>query len=315
MSTSELAQTRAAPANQPRKIGVEEESWFDRYSLMAAAIITGLALALGWTLGRLDLISHNVEIAFYVVAYISGGTFATIEAVKALLQRSVEIDLLMVTAAIGAAIIGHWTEGAILLFLFSLGNALEHYAMGRTKRAVHALMELSPEEAVVVRDGQEMTVHVSELKIGDTVIVRPGERISADGVVASGESAVDQAAITGESMPVVKKPGDEVFTGTINGHGALQITVTRLSHESTLAKIIKIVQEAQEDKSRTQRFTDRFEGAYAVGVIAASMLYFAALATIGGMDVTDAFYRSMILLVVASPCALVISTPASTLSA
>ncbi|MEZ4521440.1 MAG: heavy metal translocating P-type ATPase [Thermomicrobiales bacterium] len=293
----------------------ERESLFDRYSLMAAAVITGLSLVLGWTLGRLDLISNDVEVAFYIVAYVSGGTFATIEAIKALIDWSVEIDLLMVTAALGAAIIGHWTEGAILLFLFSLGNALEHYAMGRTKRAVQALMELSPEDAVVVRDGQEQRVHISELQIGDLVLVRPGERIPADGVIASGESAIDQAAITGESMPVVKSHGEDVFTGTINGHGALQVTVTRLAHESTLAKIIKIVQEAQEDKSRTQRFTDRFEGTYAVGVIAASLLYLGALVSIGGMDFNDAFYRSMILLVVASPCALVISTPASTLSA
>ncbi len=302
------APTRRAPQS-------EKESLFERYSLMAAAVITAVALVLGWTLGRLDLIGNNVEIGFYVIAYLAGGTFATIEAVKALIDRSVEIDLLMVTAAIGAAIIGHWTEGAILLFLFSLGNALEHYAMGRTKRAVQALMDLSPEDAVVVRGGQEMRVHIDELLIGDHVIVRPGERIPADGTVESGESGVDQAAITGESMPVVKHRGDEVFTGTINGHGALQVTVTRLAHESTLAKIIKIVQEAQDDKSRTQRFTDRFEGAYAVGVIAASLLYLGALVTIGGFDFNDAFYRSMILLVVASPCALVISTPASTLSA
>ena len=293
----------------------ERESLFDRYSLMAAAVITGVALALGWTLGRLGLVGDEVEIGFYILAYLAGGTFATIEAAKSLIERSVEIDLLMVTAAIGAAIIGHWTEGAILLFLFSLGNALEHYAMGRTKRAVRALMELSPEDAVVVRDGQEQRVQVSELRIDDLVIVRPGERIPADGVIASGESAIDQAAITGESMPVVKGRGDEVFTGTINGHGALQVTVTRLAHESTLAKIIKIVQEAQQDKSRTQRFTDRFEGTYAVGVISVSLLYLGALETIGGMEFNDAFYRSMILLVVASPCALVISTPASTLSA
>ncbi len=296
-------------------VGVEQESLFDRYSLMGAAIITGVALVLGWTLGQLGLISENVETAFYIVAYISGGTFATIEAVKSLIDRSVEIDLLMVTAAIGAATIGHWTEGAILLFLFSLGNALEHYAMGRTRRAVQALMELSPQEAVVLRDGQEERVGIRELTLSDVVIVRPGERIAADGLIASGASAIDQSAITGESMPVDKRIGDEVFAGTINGQGALQITVTRLAHESTLAKIIKIVQEAQDDKSRTQRFTDRFEGTYAVGVITASFLYLLALMAIGGMDFSDAFYRSMILLVVASPCALVISTPASTLSA
>jgi Cd2+/Zn2+-exporting ATPase len=278
-------------------------------------VVTGVALVLGWTLGRLDLIGENVEVGLFIVSYIAGGTFATIEAVRALLRGSVVIDLLMIVAAAGAAVIGHWEEGAILLFLFSLGNALEHYAMGRTRRAVRALMELSPEDAVVVRDGREERVPVGELVVGDLVLVRPGERIPADGLIAGGESAIDQAAITGESMPVVKGPGEDVFSGTINGHGALQVSVTRLAHESTLAKIIKIVQEAQADKSRTQRFTDRFEGAYAIGVIAASLLYLGALVTLAGMDVNDAFYRGMILLVVASPCALVISTPASTLSA
>jgi Cd2+/Zn2+-exporting ATPase len=310
---SPSSNTQTSASNAPGQ--PEKETFFDRYSLMAAAVITATSLFLGWTLGRLDLIGDEVEIAFYVVAYIAGGTFATIEAVKSLIERSVEIDLLMVTAAAGAAIIGHWTEGAILLFLFSLGNALEHYAMGRTRRAVQALMDLSPDDAMVVRDGVEQRVQIDDLLIGDLVIVRPGERIPADGVIASGESAIDQAAITGESMPVVKGLGEDVFTGTINGHGALQITVTRLAFESTLAKIIKIVQEAQEDKSRTQRFTDRFEGTYAIGVISASLLYLGALVAIGGMDFNDAFYRSMILLVVASPCALVISTPASTQSA
>jgi Cd2+/Zn2+-exporting ATPase len=288
---------------------------FERYSLMTAAVVTGVALVLGWTLGRLDLIPENVEVGLFVISYIAGGTFATIEAGRALIRGSVVIDLLMIVAAAGAAVIGHWEEGAILLFLFSLGKALEHYAMGRTRRAVRALMELSPEDAVVVRDGREERVPVGELVVGDLVLVRPGERIPADGLIAGGESAIDQAAITGESMPVVKGPGEDVFAGTINGHGALQLTVTRLAHESTLAKIIKIVQEAQADKSRTQRFTDRFEGAYAIGVIAASLLYLGALVTLAGMDINDAFYRAMILLVVASPCALVISTPASTLSA
>ena len=293
----------------------EQESLFQRYALLGSAIVTGVALLLGVVLGRTGLVSDNVETAIWVIAYIAGGTFATKEALTALWGRSVEIDLLMVTAAIGAATIGHWEEGAILLFLFSLGNALEHYAMGRTTRAVRALMDLSPDQALVVRDGREELVHVRELTLGDLVLVKPGERLPADGEVVGGESAIDQSPITGESMPVTKSIGDSVFAGTINGRGALRVAVTRLAHESTLAKIIKIVQDSQADKSKTQRFTDRFEGAYAIGVIGASLLYLLALTTLGGFSFSDAFYRSMILLVVASPCALVISTPASTLSA
>ena len=292
----------------------DAESFFDRYSLLLATALTGVALLLGWSLARLDVIGGNAEIAFYVLAYIAGGTYAARESVVALWNRSVEIDLLMVTAALGAAVIGHWLEGGILLFLFSLGNALEHYAMGRTTRAVRALMELSPDEATVLRNGQEERIPVGQLQINDIIIVRPGERVSADGDVVSGRSAIDQAPITGESMPVEKEPGDGVFAGTINGLGALEVKVSRLAHESTLAKIIKVVQEAQSQKSATQRFTDRFEGHYAVGVIVGSALYLLVLTLFAGFEFSDAFYRSMILLVAASPCALVISTPASTLS-
>jgi Cd2+/Zn2+-exporting ATPase len=304
----------AVPSDDTPRHDHDEETIFDRYGLIGSAILTGVALTLGWLLGRFDLISGNVQLGFYIVAYLAGGTFATKEALVALWNRSVEIDLLMVTAAIGAATVGHWAEGALLLFLFSLGTALEHFALGRTTRAVRALMELSPEEALAVRDGQEVRLHIRELRLGDEIIVKPGERIPADGVVLSGESGVDQAAITGESIPVVKTPGEQVFAGTLNGQGALRVTVNRLAHESTLAKIIAIVQDAQADKSRTQRFTDRFEGTYAIGVIAGSALFLLALLGFGE-SFSDAFYRAMILLVVASPCALVISTPASTLSA
>ncbi len=292
-----------------------EETLFERYRLLGATALTGLALALGWSLARAGVINGNVEITFYLLAYIAGGTYAARQSIIALWNRTVEIDLLMVMAAIGAAIIGHWIEGGILLFLFSLGNALEHYAMGRTHRAVRALMELSPDEAVVLRNGVEARVPVTSLRLGDTIVVRPGERVAADGEVAAGQSSIDQAPITGESMPVGKVVGDPVFAGTINGAGALEVRVSRLAHESTLAKIIKVVQEAQSQKSATQRFTDNFEGRYALGVIAGSALYLLALTFLGGEQFGDAFYRSMILLVVASPCALVISTPASTLSA
>lgn len=293
----------------------DEETLLGRYGLLLATGVTGVALLLGWLLARLDIIGPNVEVAFYILAYIAGGTRAAKESVVALWNRSVEIDLLMVTAALGAAVIGHWVEGGILLFLFSLGNALEHYAMGRTTRAVRSLMELSPDEALVRRDGVEERVPVGQLRIGDLILVKPGERIAADGNITAGTSAVNQAPITGESMPVNKAIGDGVFAGTINGPGALELRVSRLAHESTLAKIIKVVQDAQSEKSATQRFTDRFEGRYAIAVIGGSALYLAILTMFAGFTFTDAFYRSMILLVVASPCALVISTPASTLSA
>ena len=171
----------------------------------------------------------------------------------------------MITAAIGAAIVGHWEEGAILLGLFSTSNALEHHALGRTQRAVRALMELSPEVATVLRDGQERVVPIEELRLGEVVLVRPGERVAVDGCVLAGETAIDQSAITGESIPVAKRVGDTCFAGTINSHGAIQVRVDRLHQESTLARIVQFVEQAQAEKSATQRFTDRFEGWYAVG--------------------------------------------------
>lgn len=305
------------PQSAPRVTGREAGEQGRRHGLVLIAMTAtcGIALASGWLLGRFGVIGDTTEVIFYIVAYLSGGTHATIRAIRSLLNRTIDIDLLMVTAATGAAIIGQWPEGAILLFLFSLGNALEAYAMARTFRAVQALIDLSPDEATVLRDGVESVVPVEDLRVNDVLVVRPGERIAVDGVILSGESSIDQSAITGESMPVHKRAGDGVFSGTINGQGALTVDVSRVFSESTLAKIISIVAEAQAQKSATQRFTDRFEGWYAGGVILAAALY--ALVPYAFFDraFSDSFYQSMILLVVASPCALVISTPASILSA
>jgi Zn2+/Cd2+-exporting ATPase len=293
----------------------DEQSWLRQHSLMIATVLTGIFLVLGWGLGMLDLISDRTQLVFYVLTYLFGGTYAAYQAIKELLQKHVDIDLLMVTAAIGAATIGGWAEGGILLFLFSLGNALEHYALGRTHRAVRALMELSPDEATVLRDGEEVQVPVEQLAPGDIVITRPGERVPVDGTVRYGSSAIDESAITGESIGVEKGVGDAVFAGTVNGNGYLRIRVDRPSTETTLSKIIRIVEEARGQQSRAQRFTDRFEGPYAIGVIAASALLVIVPVLLMGREFDDMFYRAMTLLVVASPCALIISTPASILSA
>ncbi|MCC6945917.1 MAG: cadmium-translocating P-type ATPase [Thermomicrobiales bacterium] len=294
-----------------------EESWWDRWRLaLAAGGCWSFLLAALIARHLLDA-PETVVVALFAGAYLAGGTFAAIAAVTDLLRGRVNVDLLMVVAALGAAIVGHWSEGAVLLGLFSLSTALEQYALGRTHRAVRSLMDLAPEEATLLdpaAPGGERVVPVAELVVGNRVLIRPGERIAVDGEVAVGESAVDQAAITGESVPVDKRSGDSVFAGTMNTTGALEVIVTRPRQESALARIVQIVDNAREQKSETQRFTDRFEGRYTVAVIVGSVLAFLLFWQLTDMTRADAFYRAITLLVVASPCALVISTPASTLS-
>ncbi len=255
-----------------------------------------------------------LSILFFIAAYISGGHEGFLEALKDLRHRHLNIDFLMITAAIGAALIGEWAEGAMLLFLFTLAEALEDFAMDRTRSAVEALTKLRPNEATVRRDNREVRVPVEEVRVGEVVIVRPGEEIPMDGKVLVGETLVNQASITGESAPVHKEPGDDVFAGTINLDGAIDIRVTKAAKDSTLAKIIEMVSEAQSERAPTQRLIDRFAHPYAVAVLAS--VGFVLLIGYYGfhMPFEDVFYKAMTLLVVASPCALVISTPASVLS-
>ena len=257
----------------------------------------------------------GVAIGLYVLSYVAGGYEGAISAARMLRRGVLDIDFLMIVAALGAAYLGEWSEGAILLFLFSLSGALETFAMDRTRRAIEKLMALRPPVATVRRNGQEVEVPVEEVHIGEEVIVRPGEAIPLDGVVKDGVSAVDQSPITGESIPVTKKKGDKVFAGTINTEGSLVIEVTKKAEESTLARIIALVEEAQSERAPLQRFIDRFSQPYATSVVLFVVAYFGIGWQILGWPLADVLYRSMTLLVVASPCALVISTPASFLSA
>jgi len=286
----------------------------NRYEALLTAVCA-LSLVTAWAGGRAGLVSPQVEQALYVLAYASGGFFGAWEGLRALRHLELNIDFLMVVAALGAAAVGEWAEGAILLFLFSLSNTLQGYALGRSRQAIRALMDLRPAEALVRRDGREERVSVEALVVGDVVIVKPGERIPVDGRVVAGATAVDQSTITGESMPVEKVPGDTVFAGTLNTTGVIEVEATRSPTDTTLAKIIQMVEEAQVRKAPTQRFLEAFEPKYAAGVIVA-VLAFLAISVWGfGHPFDTAFYRAMTLLVVASPCALVISTPAAILSA
>lgn len=251
----------------------------------------------------------------YAGAYLFGGQHGVRSAISSLRERTLDIDLLMVLAALGAAAVGAPFEGALLLFLFSFSHILQHHALERTQRAIEALLTLRPEKALrKAASGLEL-VAIESLVVGDVVIVRPGELLPVDGLVVEGHSSVDEASLTGESLPVSKEVGASVFAGSVNQSGGLEIRVTKPSEDSTLAKMVRLVAEAQAEKSGTQRFLEKAEQTYAALVIAFTAAVFLVPWFIWGEAFSVAFYRAMTLMVVASPCALIISTPATVLSA
>ncbi len=272
----------------------------------------GLALLIGFVLERAGQ-PMLAWLPFYLTAYVAGGWHATNHAVRAATKGRFDIDILMVTAALGAAAIGAWAEGALLLFLFSLGHALERLAMDRARNAIRALADLTPKVARVVRAGTEVEVPVAELGIGEHVIVRPGERIPADGEVVAGASMVDQAPITGESVPVLKEPGQEAFAGTINGAGALELVTTKGPEDTTLARVVKAVESAQSAKAPSHRFTDRFQRILTPVILVTTALVI-VVPPLFGVEFSTSFMRAMTLLVAASPCALALATPSAVLS-
>ena len=252
---------------------------------------------------------------FYTIAYVTGGYFGLKGSLIALREWVIDIDLLMVLAAAGAALVGQPFEGVMLLFLFSLSNVLQAFALDRTRNAIRSLMDLRPETALVKQGEKLVTLPVEQVNPGMHIVLRPGDRIALDGEVVSGEGDVDQASLTGESMPVWKKPGDKVLAGTINQTGSLEVRVTKRPQETTLARMVKLVEEAQQEKAETQRFLDKAEQVYATGVIVFTFLV-AVVPILFFNELFDtAFYRAMTVMVAASPCALIISTPASILSA
>ncbi len=260
------------------------------------------------------LTGDPAALPLHILAYLAGGAGSAVAAWVALRRRRVDVNLLMLLAALGAATIGQWGEGGILLFLFSLSNAMEFYAIGRTRHAIRALLALRPPEALVRRDGQDLAVGIDHLRVGDLVVVRPAERLPADGVVERGTSSIDQSPITGESIPVDVGPGSRVFAGTINQRGSLEIRVTKSAEDTTIARIIAMVEEAQSVQAPSQRLIDRFGQVYALVVILGAIVTYGIFAFVG-LPRAAAFYRAITLLVVASPCALVIATPAAVLSA
>ena len=291
--------------------------------------VSGILLLAGWGIEKFSFGPSWLPTASFVAAYFFGGFFTAKEAIENIRARRFEIDTLMLVAAVGAAALGKWAEGALLLFLFSLGHSLEHYAMGRARRAIEALAKLAPETANVRRNGTMIELPVSQLQLGDIVIVRPNERLPADGVVTLGTSSVNQAPVTGESVPVDKQPAsnpaeavkafdkvaavNRVFAGTINGSGVIEVMVARRADQSTMARVVKMVADAETQRSPTQNFTEKFERIFVPAVLVlVTILLFAGVVV--DEPFSDSFYRAMAVLVAASPCALAISVPSAVLS-
>ncbi|MFK7925205.1 MAG: heavy metal translocating P-type ATPase [Bacteroidia bacterium] len=303
------------------------QSLFNERTELWFAAICGLALAIGFGFSFVATIPLFIVLGLYLLAYFFGGFFTLFDAWESLKEGKFDIDFLMLLAAVGAGILGEWAEGALLLFLFSLGHALEHYAMGRARKSIAALADLSPSTAIMA--DTQAAVAVEDLQLLDRILIRPNSKIPADGVVVKGQSSVNQAAITGESMPVDKfpwqgtleqiptieqlDPTHRVFAGTLNGNSALEVLVKRKAEDSTLSRLIQLVREAEQQKSPTQHLTDRIERYYVPAILILVLLLNFAFLVIDE-PFRDSFYRAMAVLVAASPCALAISTPSAVLS-
>ncbi len=288
-------------------------SWYRQNRDLLFSLLTGVLVLAGWLGGAFWGLPVIATAAIHLAAYLLGGWGATRNALNSLRERQFDTDFLMVVAALGAAFLGQFTEGALLLFLFSLGHALEERALDHARRAVRALADLAPRLALVKRDGIEQELPVESLQLGDLVIVRPGVRIPVDGTLLAGSSGVDQSSVTGESMPVDKLPGDGVYAGTLNGEGPLEVKVTRLARDSTLARVMKMVEEAQSQRSPTQQTVEKFERVFVPGVLVLTLLVI-LLPPLFGFPFRESFLRAMTLLVAASPCALALGSPAAVLS-
>jgi Cd2+/Zn2+-exporting ATPase len=295
--------------------GAHEGEW--RWQLGAAGACGVLGLA-GWLLPQ-----PGLALGCNLAAYLAGAWFAAGETWEKLREKQLDVHFLMLAVASGAAGIGEWSEGVVLLFLFSFAGALEHYAMERTQREIRSLIDTAPKTAsLVLSDGTQVEVPVGQLRPGHLLRLLPGALFPVDGALVSGETAVDESTLTGEATPVEKRKGDAVLAGTVNGWGMVEVRVTRLAEESALQRIIRLIRDAQRQKAPSQRFTDRFGSGYTLGVLALTAAMFLVWWVVAGREpfaaggpLPSAFYQAMTLLVVASPCALVLSVPSAILAA
>jgi Cd2+/Zn2+-exporting ATPase len=282
---------------------------------MALAVLCGFSTLSGFLIEKLTGTRGWPALACYGTAYLSGSYFAAQETWELLRKRILDIHFLMLAVAVGAAVIGHWWEGAVLMFLFSISGALEDLAMQRTEREINSLFKAAPRQATLRgEDGQERLVPVESITAGMTLVVRPGEQFPVDAEVIEGTSASDESNLTGESVPVDKTSGDQVLAGTLNLWGRLDCRALKPATESALSKVIHLIKEARESKAPSQRFTDRFSSAYTYAILGASLVMLLVWWKLFHLPFEQSFYRTMTLLVVASPCALVLSIPSAVLA-
>src|ERR1051326_7411650 len=297
------------------RMGVEEPSSFlQKHGHFILTSASGVFLVAGMLLNHFQAAADSILIPIFLFSIASGGWRTAVKGFTAAKHLIPDMNVLMSIAVIGAGAIGKWEEAAAVIFLFSLSQLLEQFTMERSRRAIRSLMNLSPAMATVKRGSSEYAVRVEEISVGEHVVIRPGERLPLDGTIVSGESSVNQAPITGESLPVSKRAGDEVFAGSMNERGTLDVCVTREFYDTTLARIVQKVEEAQAERAPVQNIADRFAMVYSPAVIVLAALVAAAGPVITHEPFGFWFYRALVLLVIACPCALVISTPVTIIS-
>ena len=325
--SGKLSVTGTADLAAIRRLGSEEGYTVEPFSEVAEpavlrqsgselwrAIGSAVALTAGFSLEKMAG-EQSLYLTLYGVAILLGGWGNFRKALKALPQRNFNMSVLMSIAVLGAVAIGQIEEGASVAFLYAVSELLEAWTMEKARRSLRELLELSPGVARIRREGEEQNLHVAEIVIGDIMIVRPGDRIAMDGVIVGGKSSVNQAPITGESVPITKKPGDDIFAGTLNGPGTLEVSVTKLAQDTTLSRIIRLVESAQAERAPSQAFVDRFAAVYTPVVFTLAVGIALLPPLVWGYQWAEWIYRALALLVVACPCALVVSTPVAIVSA
>ncbi|MGX4687646.1 heavy metal translocating P-type ATPase (plasmid) [Vagococcus sp. JNUCC 83] len=292
--------------------GGQKDSFLKRnWKLVISVILIAIAFYFRATVGENDIITKSL----FISAIVIGGFSLFTEGIKDLLKLNFSMEVLMTVAIIGASIIGEWAEGSIVVILFAVSEALERFSMDRARQSIRSLMDIAPKEALIRRNNEEKMINVSDIQIGDIMIIKPGQKIAMDGIVIKGHSAVNQAAITGESVPIEKQIKDEIFAGTLNEEGILEVEVTKHVNDTTIAKIIHLVEEAQGERAPAQAFVDNFAKYYTPSIMAISALIIIIPPLFFGGDWNKWLYQGLSLLVVGCPCSLVISTPVSIVSA